>query len=385
MCGYTTAGSGPNSEGFIGYFYIADILNNNVGLYLSSAPFITNPGGKILQFDELEVYHINGALSEDISLVAIGKAEAQNPPKVSMVFNAVGYSYMPWGWTYADGITTEETEEITQISVTDDYVVTGSTIYNNYDAVKLRVYNKYGTPDIFDGIITPGSGLFDDVYFFPSNSATTNIDFPIDRNWQMTFTRYNEIAIAAFWQPTTQHSPTMYSGVLLHVYDIASMLSSGNPPLYSVYDQTPHYRGTARIADLRFNKSSSLLHLLMTTDNPAIGIESVATEIDYPPFSSAMQFHYIQGVEFDHIDNFNSNSNGISIGRFRQTQDLNLYAFPVSTTPNCSSWGSLSYDKPKKFMSKTQKLPLEIYRDLFGYNVFSRPVGERVTFIKCQR
>lgn len=389
MCGRRYNSASGYDEGFIGFFRISSILNNTDGIYFNNATLYTSRGGRIDRFDELEVYKINGPMGVDVSVVAIGKAYIPQPDISgfrSVVFEARGYDCAPIGWSYADGVSLEKTEEITQISVTNNYVVTGGTMYDKYSAIKIRAFNKYNATDIFDWPFGITPTIYDYVYFFPSSNITTAIDFPINDNWQMTSMGGNDVAVAAFWQPYGQHYNTTYDGVLLHVYDIASIMSTpGTLPVYAAIDYTQHNIGWPRIADLRYNKPKSVLHMLMTTDCQNLGNESVTAEIDYPPTSNIARYHYFPNDEFDHIDNFHSYDNGISIGHERWTNNLRLYTFPVNTPLACNTWQQLKYYEVDDFISKTLVEPLYIYRDILDQTVFWPGLYDRQNPIRCQR
>lgn len=400
LCGYYI--NAGNSEGLIGYIDITNGFPSVVVTFLATGFIADSTNNNILisRFNELEVYYThqsydpgNGNSLPIVSVVAVGEVMDPNSGSTfACAFEAKGPDGDPTiGWTYSCGTSPEESERMTQITETNNYIVTGGHCFGYYDAVKMRVFKKYVVPDMFSNTAY-GTNGYNDYYYYTSNNVTNATSYPIDDNWQMTRINNDDIAMTSFWQHGYPPNTTTYDGVLLHVYDINNMLSTPNvPPLYTAMDNTQHYIGTARIADLRYNNNASALNMLITTDMPGFGVQSVTTEIAYPPnCPNPVPYYYVHYplynpiVKRDHFDYMNSWQNHISIGSLRGSNDLILYAYPIANTSKCNNSGTMNCDPTDEFTSKMHTYKLGIYRDKVTYHKFQLPTFKITPNIICR-
>ena len=391
MCGILNNGT-MQQEAFIGCFDInKTFFNTAATVYIAQNLLAGALPSIIKELYELEVYKNTKLPGKVMSIVAVGKTD-QN---YACVFEASGPDATPLsGWTYAAGESTRETETMTQITITKDYIVTGGTISNYHDAVKMRVFNKNSWPDIFSSY-APSPNGYNDVFYFPANNTIYSTAFPLDRdNWQMTALDSDYVAIASFWQyGYYQVSPTYYEGVLLHVYNTHNMLTTPNiPPHYSAIDYTqqslnsvpPFPSPMPRINDLRYNFQKKRLNLLMTTDCTQIGIQSITAEIRYPAAYPAIQYRYINGVGRHHLDNIGSFPYYISSGSQWLSSTLVLYANKIGSAPVCDISGNVNRFPTGDFTSKMHTYNLDIHRDVVNSNPFPLNVYKYPTTLICR-
>lgn len=383
MCGYYMSNT---QDGFIGCFgiYQAFFLSYPIFLANNFLASTSNQTVPVREFKEVEVYEKPVMQGTKTSAVAVGILGG-NTGGSCVLETIIDMSTFTPIWAYSSGTSGEYSEEMNQITITNNYIVTGGTMFNDYDAVKMRVFMKTSAPDIFS-YTSYGTNGYDDVYYFPSNNVPQYANaFPvISNNWQMTWTVNNEVALASFWQYGYPPNYTTYEGVLLHVYDITDMLTIPNvAPLHTLinYDKT---NIISRIKDIRYNRQSQALYLLMDIDSQNLTYESITAEIPYPPTPGTFQFHYLSGITRDHLDNFDFDQNYISSGYRGGSLDLALYTVPVGFVPTCSKTDFASAFPTEDFNAKMHTYPLAIYRGNTQPITFTPYVEEIKLSIKCE-
>ena len=377
FCGHETTPTG-SQLGLIGYFYLDSICVYKRDVYIYSN-ITVEPGQPLVlakNFTELEIVE-NYTPRDSIAIVMIGIDGNDRP----VVLEAIGPYNNPTNWRYALGYKSknEEKETFEQISVTEHYVATGGTVFDDLaDGISFRFFIRHNNPDMFYG-----STLHNDVYRYPTNSPIPPTPlptpvyatlYPVNRQFEMTAVKGDRIATLSICDQNAQ--PQMYYGILLNVYDIPQTISTPNINcLYSMHNPPAYNIGSTYVSDLRYDAGKDRLLALLTVDVPGVGTKCVCGMIHYSqPLPFNFDYYTIYGLYFNKVVLTDYGVSYLSSGHSGAGSPIaEYYKYPLGTSPNCSVMFTHGCSAPEEFTSKSHNYPLDTYRGVFSFNMDSMP------------
>ena len=386
FCGYNS-GYTP-SRGLIGYFSIDSLcFINNIYIY-DLIQFLQ--GQTLREFTELEVFdeYQGTQLAGDSVFVAL--VGLRNVNRYAVV-EAIGAYNSPSSWRYVSGHNPTSTiyERFEQISVTDNYIVSGGTVFNRVSGVSFRVFDRHGAYDMF-----AAGNLHDNVHWYPSNNAQTanSTEYPL-QTFEMTAMPNDRVATLSLYKKYTSGvQPQTYGGFLLNVYDIPQTISQNNVScLYSIFDAPTHSiptTGTARVMDLRYDIASgnfyALLHAVISNSTTNFD-EYVCAIVPYlQTVPSLFKYYYLATTPLDRVVLCNSGSHCLFSGRLTGLNTFKYYRCPTAPTAKCNTQGWRQCTAPEEFLSKTHYYPFTIYRNTFNYQIVNATCVSKSLTVTCQ-
>lgn len=356
----------------IGFFQIDELCHpNKKDIYVYDNIRLSSPTDYSTELTELEVFAIDGSFpfSEDsVYFVAVGK-DLNNK---GIVMEAIGPYYTTGSWRYSIGRNSDDKETVEQISVTDSFVVSSGIIYNDLQGgMGFRVFDKYGTPDMFSN-----PSIHNNVYryptyidpYTPSPTPIYPVQYPISNRFEMTALFDDYIATLSLYR--LNHGgmqPVTYYGFLVNIYDIKQTINYPNINcMLSMATPESYYYGN--IQDLRHDRYNNQLVAALTADVPSWGPQSVCAMIPYfQPLPLTFKYYYPGlGFEFNKVvlSNLSNapNHTYLTSEYYNGWGYVNYYKYTVNNIPNCTTQGTETCDYPGELRSKSDKVPLSIYR-----------------------
>ena len=369
FCGYRK--SGNQTDGMIGYFRIDVTCHPSPkNFYVYDNIWFASTHSK--EFTEMEVYDKYAGSSwagDSVFLVAVGVDRNGQ----SLVLEAIGeYDNMAnWRYSLGRGQYTNTNETFEQISVTDSFVVTAGTIYNDLkNGMGFRAFDKYGTHDMFSN-----PSIHDNVYrYLPQGSPaapTQVVQYPISNRFEMTAIDNDTIATLSLYRiDNGGMPPVMYYGFLLNLYDIKQAITTMNSPcVHSMGTPESYFWGN--IYDLKYDVKKEQLVAVLTADVPSWGPQSVFAIIPYAqPLPITFDYNYAPlGYDYNMVIPMYrptlTHYSYLLSSRYIGWDLVDYYRYPNTTpsyVPQCVVQGQETCDYPGDMMSRYEVAPLKIYR-----------------------
>ncbi len=348
FCGYNN----NQNKGFIGLFHISSFVNGYSSYTIHSNFRIsgTTPIQYVKDIRRLCVY--SHPTTNKPHIVAIGDSNARNC--IVEIPNASAYSTT---WTYTIGRTEECNEKFTDITVTEDYVVTGGCINNDNTHIALRAYSKNS---IFN------SSLCHMIYPFYPYGMGDWIDYGYD-DFRLTALVQNHIATYSTLRiRTTQTPQTQRDGLLLNVYGIVAMIgSTGYSPVYSISMRKDDTTGKVKVHNLYYdqgeNKILGLAHYRGLTPPMTTAEHSLITEINLSTLTGNLFTRYSTQYWFEGAIMDIANSRYFTIGYNALTPQKLVLTTNDYETNGCIANTEVSCDNGYQLAAKEEKLPFSTY------------------------
>ena len=345
-------GTNAMAHAIIGWFKIQPFFDGVGPCYLYQN-FAGIPPHIIRKFNGICIYDNN----ENIVIVSVGETNGGS----ACVLSLQGIAGSPSGWLCKVGESSEITERMLKVCVTDNYVVSAGTIFNDHDGVSLRVFRKY---DMF-----AAGGPQDRYHRYSSDDNIPFLDYPLTNNDSstlgLTHTRGDSVALMAEWRYRDPQNQHFSDGFLIHVYDINNTINQVNPfaDWSAVVYQTAPNPTDREIVGLNYNSSLSLLHFAMRT--PASNGQNLIGVTSVPPL--LISCRSLSAVDIrstaDCPISLDCLSQGFGIANPHRLQ---TYRFPLGVnTSGCATTSIIRPDLSPKFREKNHFYPLIVRQ----YNV----------------
>lgn len=284
--------------------------------------FNCNSGNTYVEeFKKLVVY-MRGA-NTPLHIALVGSANDIVVGKRACTVSISGTVGIANGWNYTIGLSPDPTENLTNICLTDSYVVAAGVAGGSLTAELYRIHNRYS-------MWTPQA---DRRYYFTFGPIGSDHDFD---EFALTHVGGDTMAAAT---PCLFTSPL---GILLNVYDLQQTLSAPNG-IHPVFTSEYNYLGNLgqfHVKDLRYSAANNLFSILMTGNFACFTENTAIAQIAYPGGIVA-DFYTRDKMTSYSMDNFISQSRFISLGRDDNNTSTSLYfTQPYQNLGNCSKYYS---------------------------------------------
>ena len=366
-------GTNAMAHAIIGWFKIQPFFDGTGSYYLYQN-FAGQYSPLVKDFYSLCVYKNN----ENVVITAVGGGQNGR----ACVLSLQGIAGSPSGWLCKVGESSEITERMLKVCVTDNYVVSAGTIFNDHDGVSLRVFRKYN--------MFAGGGPQDRFHCYSSDDNIPFIDYPLTNNDSTTFglthTRGDSVALMAEWQYRNPPNPYFSDGFLIHIYDINNTINQVNPfaDWSVVVYQTVSNPSGREIVGINYNPNQSLLHFAMRT--PASNSPNLIGVTPIPPI--LISCRSLSAVDFkgtaDCPASLDCLSQGFNMASPARPQ---TYRFPLGVnTSSCASTSTLRPDLTPKFREKNHLYPLRVIQDNIDFDELISYEQQLISIdVECQQ
>ncbi|MBQ6955732.1 MAG: hypothetical protein IJP80_03870 [Bacteroidales bacterium] len=332
FCGYDNA----NSHGVWGWFdTIASKMASNGITYYNN---FNCRSCDVERFNALVVYSRGTSLFAALVGSAIdGLGDAR-----ACTVSLAGTEGIATGWSYTIGQSPDTAEKLTNICLTDNYVVASGVSDPSYSAEHYRIHNRYSMWD----------GQADRRYYYACGPVG------VIHCWDgfaMTRIGGDTIATAAICHIAS--SSASY-GVLLNVYDMQQTLSAlcCIPPVSSVEYDNVGYLGQYQIKNLCYSTTNQIFSILLTGKFNFFTDNTIVAQLLYPGATNIEFFGRNKHTSF-FLDHFTNQSRFLVTGRNDINPNEMLYfAQPHSFQGACSNYHS-DFLISNAFESKSHSFP----------------------------
>lgn len=340
FCGYkkTTV-----KEGLVGWFKIADFFTGTGTYYqYHSFDWVVD---KVEEFAHIE--SLGGRRTVLVGNTVGGSA---------LVMGLTGLLGSATGWTYEVGVSTEPTEVINQVCLTDNYVVTTGRSFN-YAVETIRILDRN---NLFVAL-----GPYHAIYYYPSCGTGTWTRTTDAMSAALTHVVGDQFAVAE--RVYTLSSTSVY-GTEIKVIDAVQTLL--NPysaiPVYKMFIPAfPLINTTYRISEMCYCSAAKRLALL-TKDFRLPG-QSEITEIPLPlPLSGSVDCFQKPGKTLQSIVPYNYGADYVCEGHDDVIQaTASYYTKPVGYSGICMPNNSITFQE-YEYQSKRDRIDLQTFYGSFS-------------------
>lgn len=317
FCGYDNG----NGQGVWGWFD-----NNAAQMAANGLTYYDNfsCGNCLVEEFKALVVYMRG-VNTPLFVALVGSANDSGLGKRACTVSINGTAGSTTGWSYTIGLSPDPNEKLTNICLTDNYVVAAGVAGMAYTAEQYRIHNKLSMWD----------GQANTRYYFPWGMIS------VQHYWdEFAITHVGGNTIAAATPCQNLSNPTNPEGILLNVYDMALTLTNNCciQPVYSVeYDYLGSI-GQYHIKDLRYSATGQTFSILMTGTFSTLAFTGTAVaQIPYPGGATIDIFTRIDQTSFS-MDHFMSQSRFLASGRDDNNTSSSIYfTQPHFNQGNCST------------------------------------------------
>jgi hypothetical protein len=283
-------GNLPNNYAFVGFANIEELLlNNNFDFYVyDNFCDVYDYDHYVEKLSKLEVYKVE----DGFRVVAIGKSIDRFFKIRSCLLEIVISSLGNTNITYKVGESPLDVETINSLVVTDNYVATVGTLYENSTAIR-----RFDKNSIFADTTN-----IKRVYTYPTNEEQISLLISEDRNNILATPIINDtIAVVSYWYhaPMTNLGSDL-QGVLFRVYDI----NTPTAPTMVTSLTLNHYNyiGNWNLNEIQYNSILKAFTLLQYTNISPNSLGSLFSVIKFNN-NPIVQSEYYSNIELNSLDN----------------------------------------------------------------------------------
>ena len=330
---------------FLGWFNVTDVLGGIDGYHIFNN-FVTDTSSLsviAISFEQLEINK-----GYDVQIALVGSATGAPACIVEVKLRAISG---PNQYTIGYPRRPNSVETMTNIVQNRNYFITGGTLFNDFEAVSMRFFDK---SHMFS------AGPQNRIYRYTSGHNPM-VCYPRAK-FAMSAIGDDTVATASYWSYSEGMSPTSYNngydGILINAYVISSTLA-GVPSLNTAFSAKCSYFqpiSESIIERMIYSKYDNHLYLLGRHGTP-IGLQSMISRIPIPP-SATINNTYLPGYDFKDIDNFYSSYKYVCTGiRYGEPENMAYYSKPAGPTYQCAQ-KYLAPTTNENFSCKVEEDPL---------------------------
>lgn len=334
------------SEGCVGWFKINDFFQSGSSYYLYHS---FNWGAdNVKLFSHLKPF-------TDTSTVLVGETASGR----AFVMEIIGFIGSPVNWIYNIGVSTEPTEVINQVCVTDNYVVTTGTAFS-FALETIRILDRN---NLFVAL-----GPYHAIHYYSSYGTGTWTE-TIGASSSLTHISGDLFAVAEKEKTIVPSYSTSVYGVKVQVFDTLQTLL--NPysatPVHSLFIYVgPGCSAYYNIMELCFCKPAGSLALL-TKDFQLLG-QSEIIEIPLPPPVGMVDYYRLPNRTMWSITPYNSGADYVCEGfDDAVSTDVGCYTKPVGYNGVICANGNTAIYRTFDYKCKRDKIDLNIYNGKFDF------------------
>ena len=334
-----------NYYGFVGFANIKDLLEHSTFDFKAYNNF-KNPSDDnyvITKLFKIEVFESN----DDFRIVAIGKIMNSKAKTKSCLLKIVT-NLNATNMVYKILESSSDKEEINDIAVTDNYVVTVGSIFGRNEAA-IRRFDKY---HLVSNLTT--------VYTYPTNENNSTLYIAEDINdFLITKVSGDTIAIASYWYiPAAANLGTNLRGTLVRIYDLSTTTAPTMMTSMSVNQN--YYIGNWKMKEFQYNNTFSSFTILQDAEEFSNTLESILTRISFNPL--VVQTEYYPNIKLSSLDNVEGTMycllNGFSKPTANTYNMLSVKLNNYNNSNTCAVYQSGTISFKSIYTSKIETVPL---------------------------
>lgn len=334
-----------NSRGFIGFANIKDLLEHSTFDFKAYNNF-KNPyelNYYVNKLYKLEVYES----MDELRIVAIGKTINSNNKSKSCLLKIATFLDST-NIAYKIIESSSDREEINDIAVTDNYVVTVGSIFGRNEAA-IRRFDKY---HLVSNLTT--------VYTYPTNENNSTLYIAEDINdFLITKVSGDTIAIASYWYiPAAANLGTNLRGTLVRIYDLSTTTAPTMMTSMSVNQN--YYIGNWKLKEFQYNNTFPSFTILQDAEEFSNTLESILTRISFNPL--VVQTEYYPNIKLSSLDNVEGTMycllNGFSKPTANTYNMLSVKLNNYNNSNTCAVYQSGTISFKSIYTSKIETVPL---------------------------